>query len=141
MKGLNRVHLIGQVGKDPEIRYSQSGTAVVTFSLATNDYFKDKRTGEKVEKTAWHNLVAFGKIGELISEYVRKGSRLYLEGSLDYQQYEKDGEKKYITKIAVKDFNMLDSLSRNNNNSSNKDYEASVSDSVDSSIEDDEVPF
>ncbi len=116
MKGINKVILVGLVGKDPEVRYSQNATAIATFSLATNDQYKDKRTGEKIEKTSWHNCVAFGKNGELVGEYVRKGAKLYIDGSLDYQEYEKDGVKKTITKITVRNFVMLNSVQGNESN-------------------------
>lgn len=120
MKGINKVILVGLVGKDPEVRYSQAGTAIATFSLATKDQYKDKRTGEKIEKTSWHNCVAFGKNGELAGEYVRKGAKLYIDGSLDYQDYEKDGVKKTITKITVRNFVMLNSFEGNNTNYTNE---------------------
>lgn len=126
MKGINKVILLGIVGKDPEMKHSSSGNAVTTFSLATNDHYRDKRTGEKIEKTSWHNCVAFGKNGELMGEYVRKGAKLYIDGSIDYQEYERDGVKKYITKITVRNFVMLNSAqghdSQNTHHDKNTDY-------------------
>lgn len=110
MKGINKVILLGIVGRDPELRYTPAGTAIATFSLATNVKYRDKNTGETKENVNWHQCVGFGKTGEFIEQYVRKGAKLYVEGSIDYQEYEKDGIKNRVTKITVRDFNLLDSI-------------------------------
>ena len=102
MKSINRVTLIGAVGQDPETRFTASGMAVASFSLATSTKQKDKE-----EVTMWHNCVAFGKLAEIVSQYVTKGSKLYLDGAIQYQTYEKDGETRYATKIVVNDLSML----------------------------------
>jgi single-strand DNA-binding protein len=102
MKSVNRVTLMGAVGKDPEIRHSQQGLCIASFSLATSKKQKDKDP-----VTQWHNIVAFGKTGELVESYVTKGSKLYIEGELQYQEYEKDGEKRYATKIVINDMSFL----------------------------------
>lgn len=102
MKSINRVTLIGAVGKDPETRYTAAGLAITSFSLATSEKRKDKD-----EVTQWHNCVTFGKLAEIVSQYVTKGSKLYLYGAIQYQEYEKDGEKRYATKIVVNDLSML----------------------------------
>lgn len=102
MKSVNKVTLIGAVGRDPEIRYTQAGMAIASFSLATGKKNKDKE-----EVTQWHNIVAFQKTAELVEQYVRKGSRLYIEGEIQYQQYEKDGENRLITKIVINDMSFL----------------------------------
>lgn len=102
MKSINRVTLIGAVGKDPETRYTAAGLAITSFSLATSEKRKDKD-----EVTQWHNCVTFGKLAEIVSQYVTKGSKLYLDGAIQYQEYEKDGEKRYATKIVVNDLSML----------------------------------
>lgn len=104
MKSINRVTLIGAVGGDPEVRYSQGGLCIASFSLATSEKRKDKD-----EVTQWHSCVCFGKLGEIVAQYVKKGSKLYLDGTISYQQYEKDGEKRYATKIVVNDVSMLSS--------------------------------
>lgn len=85
--GVNKVTLLGYVGKDPDIRYLQNGTCVAKISLATSDSWKDKKTGEKVEHTEWHNCTIFGKLGEICGEYVKKGEKLYLEGSIRTSKY------------------------------------------------------
>ena len=150
MKGINKVILLGVVGKDPEIRYSQSGNCVASFSLATNSKYKDKRTGEQIEKATWHQCVAFNKTGELVGEYVRKGSKLYIEGSIDHQQYEKDGETKYITKITVKDFVICNSVEGKNTQSNNQEKQQGQNsgnahnnnyNAMHSDIPDSEIPF
>ena len=105
MKSVNRVILLGNVGKDPEVKYTGSGTAVAKFSLATS--YKAKAGDEKTE---WHNLVAWQKTAEIIGEYVTKGSRLYVEGRIQTSSWDdsKSGEKKYRTEIIVEDFVLLD---------------------------------
>lgn len=110
MKCLNKVALIGAVGQEPEVRYSAQGMAIASFSLATSEKRKDKD-----EVTQWHNCVAFGKLAEIIQQYVTKGARLHLDGTIQYQQYEKDGEKRYTTKIVVNDLILLSPPSGSDN--------------------------
>lgn len=109
MKSVNRVTLIGNVGKDPESKFTPSGVAVTKLSLATNERFKDK-SGEWQDKTEWHNLISFQKTSEIISEYVKKGSKIYIEGRLQTSSWEdkQSGEKKYKTEIVVNDLVLLD---------------------------------
>lgn len=108
-RGINKVILVGHVGQDPELRYTGSGTAVANFSLATSESYKDKE-GELVEKTEWHRVVAWSRLGEIIAEYVKKGSKLYIEGKIQTRQYEdKDGNTKYATEIVAREMQMLDS--------------------------------
>lgn len=109
MAGLNKVMLIGNLGKDPEIRYSQQGTAVVKFSIATSEQWTDKNTGNRQEKTEWHNIVVFGKQAEICEKYLSKGSKVYVEGRLQTSTYEKDGQTRYFTEIVVANFQFLDS--------------------------------
>ena len=91
MAGLNKVMLIGNLGRDPEIRYSQQGLAIVNFSLATSEQWTDKTSGDRQEKTEWHNIVVFGKQAETCEKYLSKGSQIYVEGKLQTSTYEKDG--------------------------------------------------
>lgn len=109
MKGLNRVTLIGAMGKDVEMRYTQSGTAIANFSLATNETWKDKQTGEKREATEWHNISIFGKLAELAGQYLSKGSNIYLEGKIKTEKYQdsQTGQDKYSTKIIADNLIML----------------------------------
>ena len=109
MAGLNKVMLIGRLGRDPEIRYSQQGLAVVNFSLATSEQWTDKNTGDRQEKTEWHRIVVFGKQAEICEKYLPKGSQVYIEGRLQTRNYEKDGQTHYITEIVVANFQFLDS--------------------------------
>jgi single-strand DNA-binding protein len=98
MASLNRVQLIGNVGKDPEIRFTASGQAVASFSLATAEKQKNI-SGEWVERTEWHRITLWGKLAELAGEYLSKGKQIYLEGRLQTREYEKDGIKRYTTEI------------------------------------------
>lgn len=105
---LNKVTLIGHLGKDPEIRTMQSGDRVANFSLATTERWKDKTTGEKKEKTEWHRIVIFNKaLVDLSEKYIRKGSKIYLEGQLETRKWSdsKTGEDKYSTEIVLRPFN------------------------------------
>ena len=105
--GLNKVLLIGYLGKDPEVTYTQSGIAVANFSLATSKSWKDKTTGEKQEKTEWHRIKAFNKQAETVGRYLQKGRQIYIEGEITYYQYEKDGVIKYGTDIIMNNFQFL----------------------------------
>ena len=102
----NRVTLIGHVGQSPEVKSFDAKGKLARFSLATNDYYKNAK-GEKIEETQWHNVVAWGKTAELIEKYVHKGKEVGLEGKLVTRQYEKDGDKKYITEVVVNDILLL----------------------------------
>lgn len=108
MAGLNKALLIGRLGKDPETRYTQSGLAISSFSIATSEKFKNK-SGEMEERTEWHNCTAFGKQAETIERYLKKGSQVYVEGQIRTEKYDKDGQTRYSTKIIVSGFQFLDS--------------------------------
>ena len=107
MGSLNKVMVIGNLGADPDMKYLQSGDAVVNLSLATTDKWKDKKTGEPKEKTEWHRISFFGRAAEVIAEFCSKGSSLYVEGSLQTRQYEKEGVTHYSTEIKGRDFQFL----------------------------------
>ena len=111
MASLNRVTLIGNIGKDPESKYLANGDAVTNLSLATTESWKDKNTGEKVEKTEWHRLVFFKKLAEIVAEYCEKGKQIYVEGRLQTRKYEKDGVTHYSTEIVCDTMKMLGSRS------------------------------
>lgn len=101
-KGINKVILIGNLGHDPEIRYMPNGNAVANFTLATSENWRDKQTGENKEKTEWHRIVIFGKRAEIASEYLRKGSQIYIEGMLQTRKWsDQSGIERYITEIIV----------------------------------------
>ena len=107
MSGLNKVQLIGRLGRDPEMKYAQSGTAICNLNLATSEKWKDKNTGQDNEKTEWHRVIAFGKQAEVLEKYLEKGSQVYIEGRLQTRQYEKDGQTHYATEIVVSNFVFL----------------------------------
>lgn len=106
---VNKVILIGTLGRDPEMRYLPNGNAVCNVSLATDEGYKDRNTGQQVDKTEWHRVEAFGRLAEIMGEYVKKGSKIYVEGKLRTDEYEKDGIKRYSTKIIANEMTMLDS--------------------------------
>jgi len=109
-RGINKVILIGNVGVDPDVRYMPNGNAVTTLSLATSETWKDKQTGDKQERTEWHRVVCFNRLGEIAGEYVRKGSKLYVEGSLRTRKWQDpQGQDRYTTEIVASDIQMLDS--------------------------------
>jgi single-strand DNA-binding protein len=104
---VNKVTLIGNLGKDPEVRYSQTGTAIANFNVATTESWK-KQDGTKEELTEWHRIVAFGRLGEICGEYLSKGSKVYIEGRLQTRKWEdKDGNPRYTTEIVAREMKML----------------------------------
>ena len=107
MAGLNKVMLIGNLGREPEIRYTQGGTAVVNFTIATNEQWSDRNTGERQERTEWHRIVVFGKQAEICEKYLSKGSSIYVEGRLQTRSWEKDGQTHYTTEIVASNFQFL----------------------------------
>ena len=108
-RGVNKVILIGNCGSAPETRYLPSGGAVTNVTLATSEGWKDKQTGQQQERTEWHRVVFFNRLAEIAGEYLKKGSKVYIEGSLRTQQWEKDGVKRYTTEIVAREMQMLDS--------------------------------
>ena len=114
MAGLNRVMLIGRLGRDPEMKYSQQGTAICNMTIATSESWTDKSTEEKQEKTEWHRCVSFGKQAEVLGKYLVKGSQVYVEGKLQTRQYEKDGQTHYATEIIVQEFTFLGGCQQSN---------------------------
>jgi len=108
-RGVNKVILVGNVGNDPEVRYMPNGNAVANISIATSDTWKDKTTGDQQEKTEWHRVVFFNRLAEIVEQYVKKGSKLYIEGRLQTRSWEQDGVKRYSTEIVSNEMQMLDS--------------------------------
>jgi len=107
-RGVNKVILVGNCGKDPETRYMPSGGAVTKISIATSDSWKDKQSGEQKDRTEWHNVVFFGRLGEIAGEYLRKGSQVYVEGSLRTNKWQdKSGNDRYTTEIVASEMQML----------------------------------
>ncbi len=108
MSGVNKVILIGNLGADPEIRHLQDGVSVANFNLATSEFFKDKNTGERREQTEWHRVVAWRRLAELTEKYLKKGSKVYIEGKLRTRKWEKDGVDRYTTEIMADEMTLLD---------------------------------
>jgi len=143
---LNKVQIIGRVGKDPEVRYSTNGDAIANFTVATSERYKDKQTGEAVEKTEWHNVSAFRRLGEIVGEYVRKGSLIYIEGKIQTSKYEKDGVTHYATSIVASEMKMLGSKDggqqqQNQPRPQNKPAPSQSSGSGFDDMDDDLIPF
>jgi single-strand DNA-binding protein len=111
-RGVNKVILVGNLGRDPEVRYSPSGQAVANVTIATSESWKDKNSGEKQERTEWHRIVFFGRLAEIAGEYLKKGAQVYVEGRLQTRKWQdKDGNDRYTTEIVASDMQMLGSRS------------------------------
>lgn len=109
-RGVNKVILIGNIGADPDLRYMPNGNAATTLSLATSESWKDKQSGDRQERTEWHRVVCFNRLGEIAGEYVKKGSKLYVEGSIRTRKWkDQQGIDRYTTEIVASDIQMLDS--------------------------------
>ena len=108
-RGINKVILVGNLGADPETRYTPSGTAITTIRVATSESWKDKQTGEQQERTEWHRVKFFSRLAEIAGEYLKKGSQVYIEGRLRTEEYEKDGVKRWSTDIVADEMQMLGS--------------------------------
>ena len=113
MRGINKVIIIGNLGADPETRQFSNGGSVTNISVATSEQWTDKQTGEKREATEWHRVTLFNRLGEIAAQYLRKGSKVYIEGSLRTRKYEKDGKDHYVTEIRADQMQMLDGKNDN----------------------------
>ena len=112
-KGINKVILIGNIGKDPEVRFMPNSGAVANISIATSSSWKDKQSGDMQERTEWHRVVFFNKLAEIVGEYLKKGSKIYVEGSLRTQKWkDKNGQDRFTTEVVANEMQMLDSLGR-----------------------------
>lgn len=141
-KGVNKVILIGHLGRVPELRYTPSNLSVANVALATSETWKDKQTGEKQERTEWHNLVFYGRLAEIAGKYLAKGSKIYIEGSLRTEKWkDKNENERSITKIFVQDLQML---GEPNSNAGSGNTSANTQSSADSSLDEeleDDIPF
>ena len=149
-RGVNKVILLGNVGRDPETRYAQNGTAVTRFSIATSEIWKDRSSGEQQERTEWHNIVCFARLAEVAGEYLKKGSKVYIEGQLRTSSWEQDGQKKYRTEVNARELQMLDSKGHSETHTSLQErpsFASGATDASEKSLEDpsvlhkDEIPF
>ena len=145
--GVNKVIIVGNMGADPELKHFTNGSSITTIRVATSESWKDKTTGEKVERTEWHRIVFHAKLAEIAAQYLRKGSKVYVEGSIKTQKWkDKDsGQDRYMTEIVAQNLQMLDSKTDANTNSEKSvtnQYEAPAqSQPKASDNDDDELPF
>jgi single-strand DNA-binding protein len=143
-RGVNKVILVGNLGQKPEIRYTKDSKPIASFSIATSESWKDKTTGDMVEKTEWHNVTFFGRIAEVAEQYLDKGSKVFVEGKLQTDKWEdENGNKRSATKIIGNNMQMLDS--RGSNNPSSFDESSSVQNeapaSQEGSFSEEDIPF
>lgn len=140
MSGINKVILIGNLGKDPELRNFEGGNVVANFTLATTEVYRDKNQ-QKVEHTEWHNISMWGKLADIAGKFLRKGSKVYIEGRIKSRSWEdKEGNKKYITEIVAESFTMLDKRNPGSNNDDIHSHEATAS-AGSNDIMSDDLPF
>ena len=140
-RGVNRVSILGNVGQDPETRSMPNGTMVANLSIATSETWKDKNSGQQQDKTEWHRAVAFGKLAEIIGQYVKKGSKLYIEGKLQTRSWEQDGQKRYATEVVVSEMQFVDSRSETGNTQSQKPQQSQPAQGSSFYNFDEDIPF
>ena len=141
-RGINKVILVGNLGRDPETRYLPSGGAVTNVSLATSRSWKDRDSGEQKEKTEWHRVVFFHRLGEIAGEYLKRGSKVYVEGELRTREWEKEGQKHFTTEVVANEMQMLDSKGGNSDYENNNNSSVAAPSSLSSSdMVDDDIPF
>ena len=141
-RGINKVILVGNLGRDPETRYLPSGGAVTNVSLATSRSWKDRDSGEQKEKTEWHRVVFFNRLGEIAGEYLKRGSKVYVEGELRTREWEKEGQKHFTTEIVANEMQMLDSKGGTSDFEKNDNSSIAAPSSLSSSdMVDDDIPF
>ncbi|HET8859788.1 single-stranded DNA-binding protein [Marivirga sp.] len=151
MTGVNKVILIGNLGKDPEVRHLDNGAAVANFSIATTETYKDRNSGERIDQTEWHNIVLWRGLAEIAEKYLKKGDSVYIEGKLKTRSWEKDGVTRYTTEIVGDQLTMLggkksgdDSGQSSNNyggNQSNNQAAPAPSQTPNTNSEMDDLPF
>ena len=139
-KGVNKVILVGNLGADPDKRSTQGGTTITTLSLATSESWKDKQTGEKKERTEWHRVKLFGKLGDIAADYLQKGRQVYIEGSIRTEKYtDKQGIEKYATDIIASEMQMLGG--RGDGNAASQASSPSPAPAPNPTDPNDEIPF
>lgn len=146
MRGVNKVILIGHLGRDPEVRYTTTGKAMANLSLATSEQWKDKQTGERQDKTEWHRIVMFNRLAEVAGEYLKKGAPVYIEGKLQTRKWQdRDGNDRYTTEIVANNMQMLGSGGgQGGQQASAKDYARASGGMEPATAEegfDDDIPF
>ena len=145
MAGINRVIIIGSLGKDPEVRKTPDGKTISNISVATSETWKDKQTGEQQEKTEWHRIVFFNRLAEIVSEYLNKGSKVYIEGKLQNRKWQdKEGNDRYTTEIVAREMQMLDarhSRSQLSRTSHQQPQKPAAQGDGGAGVFDDDIPF
>jgi len=140
MSSVNKALIIGNLGQDPEIKYTQSGSPVANLSVATSERWKDKNTGEQKEQTEWHRVVVFGRLAEIAEQYLKKGSKIFIEGKIQTRDWEDaDGNKKYTTEVVAREMTMLDSKASMSSDAPSSDSPSKEAPKDDSFEED--IPF
>ena len=151
-RGVNKVILVGNLGRDPEMKYTASGAAIANITVATSESWNDKQSGERVEKTEWHRVVAFQRLAEIMGEYLKKGSQVYIEGKLQTRKWQdQNGQDRYTTEVVANDMQMLgsrggdaggQSAGRNEGFRSNQQSQQQAAPANSgSSFDDDDIPF
>lgn len=156
-RGVNKVILVGNLGKDPDMKYTASGAAIANITIATSESWTDKQTNEKVDKTEWHRVVFFRRLAEVVGEYLRKGSQVYIEGKLQTRKWQgQDGQDRYTTEIVASEMQMLGSRGgdgggrpqggggggfRSNQPQPAQNAPAPAQSGPDNSFDDDDIPF
>ena len=134
-RGVNKAIIVGNLGRDPEVRYTANGSAVANVTIATSESWKDKQSGERQERTEWHRVVFFGRLAEIAEEYLKKGSQVYIEGSIRTQKWQdkESGQDRYTTEIVARDMQMLGSRGGDSSGASDDDYSSAASSATASS--------
>jgi len=146
-RGVNKAIILGSLGQDPDIRYTAGGAAVANISIATNEQWKDKESGEMQERTEWHRVVFFGRLAEIVGEYLRKGSQVYVEGRIQTRKWQdKEGQDRYTTEIVANEMQMLGSKSGGTTASFDQSPQQQISPATSSDKNsnddfDDDIPF
>ncbi len=119
MSSVNKAIILGNLGNDPDIKYTKTGSPVANLSIATSERWKDKETGEQKEQTEWHRVVVFGRLAEIAEQFLKKGSKVFIEGKIQTRDWEDaDGNKKYTTEVVAREMTMLDSRASSNSSAS-----------------------
>ena len=127
-RGVNKAIIVGNLGRDPEVRYTANGSAVANITVATSESWKDKQSGERQERTEWHRVVFFGRLAEIAEEYLKKGAQVYIEGSIRTQKWQdkESGQDRYTTEIVARDMQMLGSRGGDSSGASDDDYSSAT---------------
>ena len=142
MRGVNKVILVGNCGQDPELKTTPSGAAVASVSIATSESWNDKASGEKKEKTEWHRVIFWNRLAEIVGQYVKKGSQIYIEGKLQTRKWQdKDGNDRYMTEIVASEMQMLGGKSNASQQQESYNPPSVPQSAARPQIDDDEIPF